>query len=223
MKSEWLHQRKSKKLIVFCNGWGMDKHPFAPLGSKEWDVLMFYDYSNLNHEQDLYKLFNEYGDIVLIAWSMGVWAGQQLFKSFRDKLITALAINGTLCPIDEQYGIPKDIIRSTLDNFGEKQRLKFYNRMCRDRVLSRQFLENQPQRNIENQKEELAALLKSAKCYPDEISIYKKVFVSRNDLIMPTKNQLYYWKKGNVYQTEGSHFLFYAYNCWDDIVAGIAS
>jgi biotin synthesis protein BioG len=201
----------------------MDENPFAPLGSKEWNVLMFYDYTDLNHDQDMYKLLNEYEDIVLIAWSMGVWAGQQLFKPFRDKLTTALAINGTLCPIDEQYGIQEDVVRLTLDNLDEKQRLKFYYRMCKDRVLYQQFLENQPLRSIGNQKKELAALLKNTKCHADEISIYSDVLVSENDFIMPTKSQLHYWKEETVIKTKRSHFLFYAYNSWDEIIESIAS
>lgn len=223
MHSKWLHQKKSKKVIFFCNGWGMDENPFAPLGSKEWNVFMFYDYTDLTHDQDLYKLLNEYEEIILIAWSMGVWAGQQLFKSFRGKLKTAIAINGTLCPIDDKYGIPEDVVRLTLANLDEKQRLKFYYRMCRDRVLYQQFLENKPLRNIEGQQKELASLLKNAKCHADEVSIYSDVFVSKNDLIMPTKSQLHSWRETTVIKIEGSHFPFYAYNNWDEIVESIAT
>ena len=223
MESKWLHQKKSKKLIVFCNGWGMDEHPFTPIGSKEWNVLMFYDYADLNHNQDLHKLFNEYEDIVLIAWSMGVWAGQQLFKPFVKKLTAALAINGTLCPIDDQFGIPEAVVKATLCNLDEKQRLKFYFRMCRDRVLYQKFLENQPLRSIGNQKNELASLLRSTRCHPDEQSIYNFVFVAEQDLIMPTKSQLNCWTEKTIHQVGGSHFVFYAYNNWDEIIDGIVS
>lgn len=201
----------------------MDEHPFIPLGSKEWNVLMFYDYTDFNHDQDLNKLLNEFEDIVLIAWSMGGWAGQQLFKPFSKRFTTKLVINGTLCPIDDKYGIPEDVFRLTLENLDEKRRLKFYYRMCRNRILYQQFLENQPQRSIENQQKELAALLKNTKCHTDEKSIYSNIIVSKNDFIMPTKSQLRYWKEEPVFMAEGSHFPFYAYNSWDEILDIMAS
>ena len=69
MKSKWLHQRKRNKLLFFCNGWGMDERPFSPLASYEWNVLMFYDYTDLSVDQDLPKLIGEYEEIILVAWS----------------------------------------------------------------------------------------------------------------------------------------------------------
>ena len=80
----------------------MDEYPFSPLKSNEWNVIMFYDYSDLVPDLDLATIFSEYEEIVLIAWSMGVWAGQQIFSSFKDDLQGALAINGTLCPVDDE-------------------------------------------------------------------------------------------------------------------------
>ena len=221
MKSKWLHKRAGNKLIFFCNGWGMDEHPFIPLESEQWNVLMFYDYADLKTEIDLHKLLGEYRENILIAWSMGVWAGQQLFNPFADELGEAVAINGTLCPIDDQSGIPEDIVQATLVNLDEKQRLKFYYRMCRDRDLYRRFLKNQPQRSVENQRSELAALLKVTKNYLGEKSIYDSALVSEQDLIVPTNNQLNYWPEKMVHRVDGSHFLFDDYNSWDEIVDGL--
>jgi pimeloyl-[acyl-carrier protein] methyl ester esterase len=222
VKSKWLHQKKSNKLIFFCNGWGMDEHPLTPLESHEWNVLMFYDYTDLTLDQDLHKLVDEYQEIVLIAWSMGVWVGQQLFYPFLRDLTASLAINGTLCPIDDQFGIPEDVVRATLANLDENQRLKFYLRMCRERVLYRNFLDNQPQRSVESQRKELAVLLEIARCHSSEKSIYEYVLVSEQDRIMPTKNQLSCWPDKIVRRVDGSHFLFYAYGSWDEIVYGMA-
>lgn len=222
MKSKWLHQKRSDKLIVFCNGWGMDEYPLAPLESHEWNVLMFYDYADLTPDQDLHKLVDEYKEIVLIAWSMGVWVGQELFNPFITELKAALAVNGTLFPIDDQFGIPEDVVQATLANLDEKQRLKFYHRMCRDRALYRSFLSNQPQRSVESQRNELAVLLETAQGHSREKSIYDCAFVSEHDFIMPTKNQLDFWPEKIVRQIDGTHFPFYAYSSWDEIVAEVA-
>ena len=181
---------------------------------------MVYDYTDLNSDQDQHILLDEYEEIVLIAWSMGVWAGQQLFCSVASKFKAAIAVNGTLRPIDDQFGIREDVVQATLDNLDEKQRLKFYYRMCRNRVLYRRFLDNQPLRNIENQKDELAALLKSTRNQSIEESIYDCAIVSERDLVMPTKSQLNYWPEKMVHRVDGSHFLFYDFSSWDEIIGG---
>ncbi len=218
MKSKWLHRKNNRKLILFCNGWGMDENPFILLKSREWNVLMFYDYVSLEPDLNLSSLFYDYREIVLIAWSMGVWAGQQLFFPFREKLKAALAVNGTLCPIDNQYGIPVDVALTTLDNFDDQQRRKFYHRMCRDRNNYRLFLENQPARSVESQKSELSYLLTTVDCDKQIEPIYSCVLVGTHDYIVPTASQLDFWSKQIIRQVNGYHFMFYAYKCWDDII-----
>lgn len=220
MKSKWLHQKKSDKLILFCNGWGMDEHPFTPLTSHAWNVLMFYDYTDFESDQDLQKLFAGYREIVLVAWSMGVWVGQQLFKPFVKHLSASLAINGTLCPVDDQFGIPKSVVQATLDNLDEKQRMKFYKRTCWDTALYRSFLENQPRRSVESQKKELSALLENILGRSSsEESIYDCALVAEQDHIMPTRNQLRFWPENITRRVMGTHFPFYGYENWDNIVA----
>jgi pimeloyl-[acyl-carrier protein] methyl ester esterase len=221
VKSKWLHKRNSNKLIIFCNGWGMDERPLAGLDSQEWNVLMFYDYVDLVPDQDLEELLSSYEETALIAWSMGVWVGQQVFNPYRQQLQMTLAVNGTLCPIDDQFGIPKDLFQATLEHFNEKQRLKFYHRMCRDRTIYRDFLRDQPARSVENQKKELSALLKSAGCQQQGSSFYQTALVADHDFIMPTANQLNFWPGKTVKRVDGYHFLFYSYRSWDEIVGEI--
>ena len=205
--------------MIFCNGWGMDARPVASLESCRRDVLMLYDYTNLVPDLDLERVMNRYEETALVAWSMGVWAGQQLFAPYRRQLQTSLAVNGTLCPIDDQYGIPRDIVLATLEQFDEKQRSKFYHRMCRDRELYRRFLQDQPARSVDSQKRELASLLKTAGCDLREKSIYRRSLVANHDFIMPTANQLNFWPEKMVKRLDGYHFLFYSYQSWDGIVA----
>ncbi len=196
----------------------MDERPVAGLESDDWNVLMLYDYVNLLPDQDLGELLHRYQKRVLVGWSMGVWVGQQIFSPYRQQLQTCLAVNGTLCPIDDAFGIPKETVRATLENFDEKQRLKFYRRMCRDREVYRRFIREQPARSVENQKNELAALLKTAGCDLEEESLYQTALVADHDFIMATVNQLNFWPEKMVKRLDGSHFLFYSYRSWDEIV-----
>jgi len=233
MKQEWLHHHRRNRLILFCNGWGMDANPFLPLSATDVDVLMFSDYHDLRLEPAgqternnpafdpadlLADLFNRYTHVSLIAWSMGVWAGQRIFHPWRQHLQTAIAVNGTLCPIDDRFGIPVQIYDSTLAGFNEAGRLKFYRRMCHHRNILDTFLAHQPQRSIANQRLELAALPGQVICQPAESAIYTKSVVTTRDLIMPTANQLAFWQGRDVLSLEGSHFPFYRWESWEEML-----
>ena len=45
-----LIQNNSKNLIIFLTGWGCDSDQFKFMYSKENDVLIVYDYSNLDFD-----------------------------------------------------------------------------------------------------------------------------------------------------------------------------
>lgn len=220
MKSCWLYRGQSDKLILFCSGWGMDAHPFTPVISHDWDVLMFFDYTDFETDIDISQLFEEYRDVVLVSWSMGVWAGQQIFHSFASGIRDSLAINGTLRPADDLFGIPEEVVKATHDKLDEKQRLKFYRRSCKDRALYHGFLDNQPRRSVESQKRELAALLKNVReMGSHEPSLYHHALVGNQDLIMPIENQLRYWPDDMVQRVDGAHFLFYGLGSWENTLA----
>ena len=166
MKASWLHNNDRKDLIVFCNGWGMDGNPFRHLASIEYDVYMLYDYRQLALPEEMAHVLAKYEEIHLIGWSMGVWAGQKLFAGQKNIFKRTLAMNGTLCPIHDRYGIPTEIFADTLAGFGEAARFKFYRRMCREKSNFRSFLAKQPQRSFEDQWQELAAIGDMADCTP---------------------------------------------------------
>ena len=67
-------------------------------------------------------------------------------------------------------------------------------------------------RTLESQKEELKNLMGIEGKY---IS-FDKVFVSENDNIIPTKNQLNYWKHPVI--IKGGHCPFYNFKSWSEIV-----
>ena len=219
MKSEWLHRRRQERLIIFCNGWGMDATPFQPVDVRDYDLLMLFDYYDLSLDCDLETLFQSYQDIVLISWSMGVWVGQQIFQPWSHRLRKAIAVNGTLCPIHDQFGIPVALYEATLAQFSEDSRLKFYRRMCRDHRSVDTFLKNQPQRSVKNQRLELAALHGQVSCWPAGDAIYTKVVIADKDLVVPTANQLAFWQGKEVHRIEGAHFPFYGWQSWDELVA----
>jgi pimeloyl-[acyl-carrier protein] methyl ester esterase len=223
MKTLWLHKCNRERLLVFCNGWGMDGRPFVPLQAHAYDVLMCYDYSDpdLEINQDIIELIGGYTEAHLLGWSMGVWAGQRLFAAQADLFQWKIAVNGTLCPIHDRFGIPTHIFSSTLDNFNETARLKFYRRMCRERGTLEAFLAHQPERNIEDQRQELESLLHSADCLSADVSIYQDIVIADRDFIMPSACQERFWTQKNARIIDGSHFLFYGWNSWDDVLQAL--
>ena len=219
MKASWLHNNDRKDLILFCNGWGMDGNPFRHLASIEYDVYMLYDYRQLALPEEVAQILPRYEEIHLIGWSMGVWAGQKLFAGQQNIFNRTLAVNGTLCPVHDRYGIPIEIFTDTLAGFGEAARFKFYRRMCREKSNFRSFLAKQPQRSLEDQREELAVLRDMADCTPVDQALYRQVLIAEYDWIIPSENQQNFWRDKNVTLISGFHYLFNLWQSWDHLLA----
>lgn len=220
MKTAWLHKNNKPALIIFCNGWGMDENPFKFLGSNKYDVLMFYDYRDLDEGINITSLWDRYEKISLISWSMGVWAGQVMLGNDGERFDRAMAINGTLAPIDDQFGIPREAFEKTFEKFDKKTSLKFYARMCREKGNLDRFLANQPRRSIENRRMELDFILNDGHNITVDRSIYKEVVIADKDFIIPTRNQMRFWQGKNIHCINSYHFLFYRWQCWDEIFTG---
>ncbi len=51
MGIRWLCKEERSKLIIFCNGWGMDHSVVSHMTSAEYDVVSLCDYQNIQREQ----------------------------------------------------------------------------------------------------------------------------------------------------------------------------
>ena len=138
MLHKWLNKKQNQKLILFFNGWSMDENPLKPLNFSHYDIVVFYNYQNIDIDNFLLDEINKYPEIILIGWSMGVWAGALCAKYFNIK--NSIAINGTLSPIDDNFGIPHAVYKGTIDNFSLKYREKFYKRMFKTSEEFEKFL-----------------------------------------------------------------------------------
>ena len=129
MKYKWLNINQNNKVIVFFNGWGMDESVVHHLEFSDYDILMFYDYNNLDTNFDFNSL-DKYKNKSLIAWSMGVMVA----TLFNQKYTSATAINGTLKPIDNKFGIPQRIYDLTIKGFNEKGAQRFIKSMFNENI-----------------------------------------------------------------------------------------
>lgn len=200
-------------------GWGCDELPFLKIKSEEYDVLMCYDYRDLSQVQKLKEELKAYQECHLIAWSLGVFVSALLFKNDSNLFTSRLAINGSLSPIDAEQGIPPVIFQGTLNSLNEKGRDKFFMRMCGGRTDYASFMEHQPQRLVEEQKEELICLQNMILKQPVTWDIFDKVLLSFRDMIFPFKNLEKAWEnKTDKLVIDLPHFCFYHLGNWDEIL-----
>ncbi len=213
MQYYWLKNNNKNKLIVFFAGWSFDYFPFLNINSFDYDVLMFYDYSDLN----LPVTIGEYDEKILITWSMGVFIAyyiKNLLPDFNKKI----AVNGTPFPVDDRLGIPKRTFDLTLKYAETGLKGKFYENVFSNENLLNIYLKTPVQRTIENRVNELIKLddfIKNIEINYDG-QFYDTAIIGKNDKIIPAKNQLNMW--GNIAKIlDCGHFPFYNYNSWDEI------
>lgn len=200
MKLKFLTQGKSERLLLFFAGWGMDWHPFALLARPFYDLAVAYDYSGPAEIEG----FDGYDEIMVMAWSFGVIAADSFILSHSDLPITArIAVNGTLHPVSNEFGIPEAIFRGTLEGLSEDSLVRFRRRMCGGAKAMAEFLEHAPERSLESLKSELTAI----ESMPSGSATWDMAFVSKSDRIIPPENQRRQWELHGVRvkEIEGAH------------------
>ena len=125
MKSCWLSQNNSSNLIVFFAGWSFDETPFKTLSCEGFDVLFIYDYNEISELEILKNISEKYEQKFLITWSMGVFVAAYLRKYF-ENFDKKIAINGTITPVDNEFGIPVKMFELTLKHASVGLGGKFY-------------------------------------------------------------------------------------------------
>lgn len=206
MKHFWLNKTNTnKKLIIFFNGWGMDEKIISHLECEDYDVVVLYDYNDL--ELDIQSLnLSQYTKKHIIAWSMGVMVAT-LFNFGEIK--TSTAICGTPFAIDNQYGIPERIYNLTIKGFSETSSKKFMERM----FIEKTSIESFSDRTFDSKLSELKKILEYK---PNTEFNFTKAIVGTDDKIIPTKNQLNYWD--NPITINSGHCPFMLYKKWTELL-----
>lgn len=109
--------KNSDKLLLFFTGWGCDEYEFEHLKS-DCDVLILYDYLDLNLDFD----FSKYKNIDLISFSAGVFVASVMDFDF--KINKKIAIDGNPYLFDEKFGLSKEI-QDILYNITEENAEEF--------------------------------------------------------------------------------------------------
>ncbi len=211
MNSFWLKKNNNENLIIFFNGWAMDKNCIKHLSTKNFDIIVFYDYENFVIQKDILPEVNAYRSQFLVAWSMGVFVASKVYKNF-EKIVKKIAFNGTLKPVDDFYGIPLKIFNLTIENFSSSTLEKF---MIKSGINNLIF--EQDEKKLCKLKNELIQIKNQR--FDTDLT-YDDVYISMQDRIFPPKNQLNFWSTQNcrIKKIAGSHCPFENFSSWVEIL-----
>lgn len=195
MKYSFLKKDRKKSLILFFAGWSMDTTPFTGLSQLDCDSVVVYDYTDLSLEKNI---LDGYANVFVFAWSFGVYAAAYWLQKENVRPTMAVAINGTLSPIDDEQGIPVDVFNGTLENLSEQSLQKFYRRMCQSTEQYSAFMSVRPERNLESLRNELIAIRDLSAQRPEVFKGWTKAYIADDDRIFPAANQVKAWNTAGV-------------------------
>lgn len=214
--SKIIDQQHPDLLLVFA-GWSASADLFKKIAIPEnTDLWICSDYRTLDFAGDL----KTYETIRVIGWSLGVWVAAKLFASSCIKPTSAIAINGTSCPIHDRFGIPEAIFQGTLEQLIPNGMTRFNRRMCGSRELTKRYESLTNQRPVEILYDELLSLYKAISTEPDlsDALNWDKAIVGTDDRIFPADNLQNYWNGRCTIQTiEAPHYPFSQWTNWNEL------
>lgn len=207
---KYLINNNSDTLLIFFTGWGCDEFEFAHLKSDE-DVLLLYDYSDLN----LYFDFSKYKKFNLIAFSAGVFIASVIdLKLTFDKKI---ALSGNPYLFDEHFGLSKEI-QDILQNITEKNADDFArNYLVKTDGEWKRF--HHSQRTIESCKKEFESLKKLYQTSKNKIKdIFTAAIIGEDDLIFNVSAQKEFYGERLKLVKNARHSLFFRIEKYEEVL-----
>ncbi len=204
MKYALVSRRHSRRLIILFAGWGMDEHPFAELSLPGYDIAVLWDYTDENIDS---PFWDGYAEICVLAWSYGVYFAARFISGHPELPLTArVAVNGTMHPVHENFGIPPALYNATLGAISDAAVKKFYRRMCGGASAFESFSSKMPQRSVESLSGELAAIGAKYTSEGAPRCEWDKAFVYASDLIFPPGAQKSAWQgSAEIIECKGAH------------------
>lgn len=181
----------SRRLIIIFAGWAMDDKPFTGLSRPGYDIAVVWDYRTLHID---WSFTRPYDEICILAWSMGVYAASMTTQALDYKVSARIAVNGTLCPVDDRRGIPEKIFNGTLDGLDSRNLRKFYRRVCGSTEAFKTFCDNIPDRDVDELRDELDAIATHSILSNPAVPRWDLAIISRDDAIFPPANQQRAWQ-----------------------------
>lgn len=215
----------TKRLLLYLNGWALGPVAVEHLGQPQGaDLLILWDYRTDALDFD----FSPYGEVRLVAWSMGVWAADRLLArrpELRERITSAIALGGTGYPMDATYGIPEAAYLATLESITEANRPRFNRRMVGGKTY-RHLHADIAARSTEAIRDELLRPYELTRAEarpvpkPEALGLWTKAFIGADDRVVPPASQRAYWTAQGVptkVLPDGVHYLLGAFASWEEI------
>jgi biotin synthesis protein BioG len=220
MKTYIKRREKNTQLIVFYSAWGTDEKMLTPLCNDDFDFILFYNYSA--DEALILPEMKKYERVILIAWSLGVWAAEYLFPKTGIKPDISIAVNGTPLPAHDTYGIPQKIIEGTLNNITEESKSKFYLRMFGDKTTFELNQDRVPVRSLKSLHDELRWLYNGFMEQNESGLRWDYAVISEDDRVFPSRSLRAYWdakKDTEKITLPFPHYFFHKWRAFPEFVS----
>lgn len=203
----------SSELIVFFSGWGCDFNQFTNLRDEK-DVLILYDYQDLELAFDFLK----YENIYVIGYSAGVFVNS-IFKDKIPNVRMKVAVCGNPYLFDERLGISAENIKVfkaiSLDNYLDFRR-KYM--VVTDEEYER-YNKLESLRTIESCQSELECLQRFYNKYKHDINpVFDKALMADKDLIFKLDVQKDFYKDKIRVIKNAKHHIFFKFNSFEDLL-----
>lgn len=204
---KFLRENNNRRLILVFTGWGTGPELYTDVNIPGWDVAVAFRIDG--KPLDVSKL-DGYNTIYLFAWSLGVYMAD--LKLPPERITKAFAINGTVAPVHDGYGIPVDIFRGTADNLDPRNLTKFRRRTMPDsETFKRLFPEEASPlmcRCLASQLYEVMDLLDGSEGKPH--LQWTRAYIGVRDRIFPPDNMRKAWSldpEVEIVESDDAHFM----------------
>lgn len=187
-------QPGNRRLILIFAGWSTTPAFYRDLHSEGWDIAVVWDYTDLDFDP---SVIEDYSSVFIIAWSMGVAAAAHAAATTlpSGRIAAAFAVNGTLYPSSDRFGIPENIYESTRATLNARNLLKFTKRMGYVPPAPETMPPVAPEDFYIPDFDSLAIELENMRSEALKGSLpWKRVYISTNDRIFPAESMHAYWE-----------------------------
>lgn len=204
---KFLKKEGNRRLILIFTGWGTGPELYKDVEIPGWDVAVVF---RIDSKPIDFSKFHGYYTIYLFAWSLGVYMAD--LKLPADRITKAFAINGTVAPVHDSYGIPVKVFRGTADNLNPRNLTKFRRRTMPDsQTFARLFPEEASRMMcscLAAQLYDVMEIRNPGECAPR--LQWTRAYIGSGDRIFPPENLEAAWKldpEVEIVRTDDAHFM----------------
>lgn len=208
-----LIDNEAQNLIVFFAGWGCDEKQFVNLKDAKSNVLILFDYQNLELNFD----FAKYNKISLIAYSAGVFVASIMGNKL-PRFEKKIAVCGNPYLFDEKWGLNKKTVEML-----EKIDLNNYLDFRREYMVEtdeeyEEYNRLQSLRSIESCQQELDKLKYFYETNKSKIkSEFDGVLLAENDRLFRLEAQLEFYKNKAKVIPMTRHHIFFMFTSFEQM------